>query len=44
MDGFGIAIVGYVLIAVVGIWALVDFILALAGALKDGRGAKVTTW
>jgi TM2 domain-containing membrane protein YozV len=42
--GFGIAIFGYVLIAVVEVWALVDFILALAGVLKDGKGDKVTTW
>jgi hypothetical protein len=44
MGGFGIAIIGYALIAVVGLWALVDFIMALAGALKDGQGNKVTTW
>jgi hypothetical protein len=44
MGGFGVAIIGYALIAVVGLWALVDFIMALAGVLKDGQGNKVTTW
>ncbi|QNM93844.1 TM2 domain-containing protein [Mycoplasma sp. Pen4] len=27
-----------------GIWALVDFILAVAGKMKDGSGAVISKW
>ncbi len=42
--GLGIAILGYVLVAGVGVWVLFDFIMALAGALKDGHGRRVERW
>ena len=44
LGGLGVIVIGYVLIGAVGLWAFIDFIMALAGALKDGKGDKVTTW
>ena len=44
LGGLGIIILGYVLIGAVGLWAFIDFILALVGALKDGKGNPVQNW
>jgi len=36
--------VGFVFIAAVGIWALVDFILAVAGRMRDKEGRLIQQW
>lgn len=37
-------VVGIAFFVAVGIWALVDFIIALAGSMKDGQGKVIKTW
>jgi len=37
-------IVGLIPLAAVGIWALVDFIMLLAGSMKDSAGLPVLNW
>ena len=39
-----VLIFGFVFVIGVGIWALVDFILALAGVMTDGEGKPVKKW
>ena len=36
--------VGYFLLAAVGIWAFVDFIIAVIGKMKDKEGKLITKW
>jgi TM2 domain-containing membrane protein YozV len=37
-------IVGYFFLGAVGIWALIDFIYAVAGKMKDKEGRLITKW
>jgi TM2 domain-containing membrane protein YozV len=37
-------VVGIAFFVAVGIWALVDFIIALAGSMKDGQGKLIKNW
>jgi TM2 domain-containing membrane protein YozV len=36
--------VGYFFLGAVGIWALIDFIYAVAGIMKDKEGKLITKW
>ena len=36
--------IGAIFLAAVGIWALIDFIMAVAGAMKDREGKPITNW
>lgn len=36
--------VGSIFLISVGIWALVDFIFAVAGAMKDNQGRPIQNW
>jgi TM2 domain-containing membrane protein YozV len=36
--------VGFFIIGAVGIWALIDFILAVAGMMKDSKGLPIEKW
>jgi TM2 domain-containing membrane protein YozV len=36
--------VGYILVTAVGIWAFVDFIIAVIGKMKDKQGNLITKW
>jgi len=38
------AIIGYISIAVVGIWAFIDFIFAVSGNMKDKEGKLIKNW
>jgi TM2 domain-containing membrane protein YozV len=35
---------GFIFIAAVGIWALIDFIFAVAGIMKDEEGRLIKNW
>jgi TM2 domain-containing membrane protein YozV len=35
---------GFILIIAVGIWALIDFIFAVAGIMKDKEGRLIKRW
>ena len=35
---------GFIFIAAVGIWALIDFIFAVAGKMKDKEGNLIENW
>lgn len=37
-------IVGYAFLAATGIWAFVDFIMAVAGVMKDKEGKVIKKW
>lgn len=37
-------IVGFALLAAVGIWTLVDFIFAVSGNMKDSNGKPIKNW
>ena len=39
-----IFIVGYAFLAAAGIWALIDFIYAVAGLMKDKEGNPIKKW
>ena len=36
--------VGYAFLTAVGIWALIDFIIAVIGKMKDKDGKLITKW
>ena len=36
--------IGFIFLIAVGIWALVDFIMAVAGAMKDKDGRPIKKW
>ncbi len=35
---------GFIFIAIAGIWVFVDFIMALVGAMKDGQDRPIKNW
>ena len=37
-------LVGIAFLVAVGIWALVDFIFAVSGNMKDSQGRPITNW
>jgi hypothetical protein len=37
-------IAGYVFIVAVGIWAFVDFLIAVTGNMKDKEGKPIKKW
>jgi TM2 domain-containing membrane protein YozV len=37
-------ILGYVLISAIGLWAFIDFIIALIGGFRDRDGNEVKNW
>jgi TM2 domain-containing membrane protein YozV len=39
-----VVIVGFFILGAVGIWAFVDFIMAIAGSMKDKNGKLVKNW
>jgi len=36
--------IGYLFVTAVGIWAFVDFIIAVIGKMKDKEGKLITKW
>jgi len=41
---WGITVFGYLFIIAVGIWAFVDFIIAVIGSMKDKEGKVIKKW
>ena len=41
---WGITVFGYLFIIAVGIWAFVDFIMAVVGIMKDKEGRVIKNW
>jgi TM2 domain-containing membrane protein YozV len=39
-----LGIIGYILISAVGLWAFIDFIIALVGGFRDREGNQVKNW
>jgi len=37
-------LVGIIFLSVVGVWALIDFIYAVAGMMKDKEGKLIKNW
>jgi len=37
-------VVGFFFLGAVGIWALIDFVYAVAGLMKDKEGKLITKW
>ena len=37
-------VIGFVFLAVTGIWAFIDFIIAVAGSMKDNEGKAIKNW
>lgn len=35
---------GFIFIAIAGIWVFVDFIMTLVGAMKDGQDRPIKNW
>jgi TM2 domain-containing membrane protein YozV len=35
---------GYLFLAAAGIWVLIDFLMALFGAMRDSEGKPIKTW
>jgi len=41
---WGVAVFGYICITAVGIWAFVDFLIAVTGNMRDGEGRLIKNW
>jgi TM2 domain-containing membrane protein YozV len=42
--GWGLLAIGYLLSLAVGIWALIDFVIAVTGNFKDSLGKPISKW
>ncbi len=41
---WGVAVFGYACITAVGIWAFIDFLIAVTGNMKDSEGRLIKNW
>jgi len=44
LEKYGTAILMFVTLGGFGIWALIDFIMAVAGKMRDKEGRLITNW